>query len=165
MIKLESFGIVPFLNEKGTWKVLLILHREGNHWGFPKGKAHPGETALQAATRELLEETGLSVTEVLQEKPLIEQYQFRRKKDFIIKVVQYFPAFVTGELNIQQEEIRDAKWLPISQAMQQLTFREARHILQELLRCLNIIPNLDNNSTFERVKDPQLNDRKPHSID
>jgi 8-oxo-dGTP pyrophosphatase MutT (NUDIX family) len=138
MIKVESFGIVPFLNEKGTWKVLLILHREGNHWGFPKGKANPGETSLQAAKRELQEETGLLVEKVLRENPLIEQYQFRRKRDFIVKMVHYFPAFVSGELKIQPEEIRDAKWLTIPEAMQQLTFREARHILQEFIRYLNI---------------------------
>lgn len=138
MIKVESFGIVPFLNEGGTWKVLLILHREGNHWGFPKGKANPGETALESATRELKEETGLIVSTVLREQPMVEQYQFRRRKEFIVKTVQYFPAFVEGSLNLQEEEIRDAKWVGIPEALQQLTFREARHILQEFIRYLNI---------------------------
>ncbi len=138
MIKVESYGIVPFLNEKGTWKVLLILHREGNHWGFPKGKANPGEAPLEAATRELKEETGLTVIDILRQQPLSEQYQFRRKKQFIVKTVQYFPALVQGNLVLQEEEIREAKWFSIAQALQQLTFREARHILQEFLRCLNI---------------------------
>jgi bis(5'-nucleosidyl)-tetraphosphatase len=138
MIKVESFGIVPFLNEEGTWKVLLILHREGNHWGFPKGKANPGETPLESATRELKEETGLVVTTVLRKEPMIEQYQFRRKKQFTVKTVQYFPALVQGSLDLQEEEIREARWLTISEALQQLTFREARHILQEFLRYLNI---------------------------
>ncbi len=141
MIKVESFGIVPFLNDQGTWKVLLILHREGNHWGFPKGKANPGETALQSATRELAEETGLEVIDILREKPLIEQYQFRRRKEFIVKTVQYFPALVRGDLQIQQEEIREAKWLTIPEAMRQLTFKEARHILQEFVRYLAIQPS------------------------
>ncbi|MBS0603654.1 MAG: NUDIX domain-containing protein [Verrucomicrobia bacterium] len=138
MIKVESFGIVPFVNEKGTWKVLLILHREGNHWGFPKGKANPNETPLESATRELLEETGLKVASVLRKDPLTEQYQFRRKKQFIVKTVQYFPALVEGDLNLQEEEIREAKWVTISEALQQLTFREARHILQEFIRTLNL---------------------------
>ena len=138
MIKVESFGIVPFLNENGTWKVLLILHREGNHWGFPKGKANPGETPLAAASRELKEETGLSVLKVLREDPLTEQYQFRRKKQFIIKTVQYFPALVEGSLQLQVEEIREAKWLTFQEAMQQLTFREARHILQEFRKYTHV---------------------------
>lgn len=138
MIKVESFGIVPFMNENGVWKVLLILHREGNHWGFPKGKADPNEPPLEAATRELKEETGLNVVEVLRQNPLTEQYQFRCKGRFIIKAVQYFPARVEGNLQLQEEEIRDARWFSIPDAMQQLTFKEARHILQECSRHLNI---------------------------
>jgi 8-oxo-dGTP pyrophosphatase MutT (NUDIX family) len=138
MITVESFGIVPFVNENGTWKVLLILHRVGNHWGFPKGKANPGETALESASRELKEETGLIVSEVLLKTPMKEQYQFRRKKQAIVKIVHYFPALVDGNLNLQEEEIRDAKWMILSDALQQLTFREARHILQECVRHLHI---------------------------
>lgn len=137
MITVESFGIVPFVNDNGTWKVLLILHREGNHWGFPKGKANPKETSLESATRELKEETGLTVAKVLFEKPLKEQYQFRRKKQFILKIVHYFPALVEGALQLQEEEIRDAKWMTISDATAQLTFREARHVLQECARHLH----------------------------
>ena len=138
MIKVESFGIVPFINEKGTWKVLLILHREGNHWGFPKGKANPKESALQAAVRELQEETGLAIVKILRDEPLTEQYQFRHRKEIILKTVQYFPALVSGELSVQEEEIREAKWLTIPDAMHQLTFKEAKHILQEFLQYLNI---------------------------
>ncbi len=138
---MESFGIVPFLNEGGTWKVLLILHREGNHWGFPKGKANPNEAPLESATRELREETGLIVKQMLTDKPMIEQYQFRRKKQIVIKIVHYYAAFVEGALVLQQEEVRDAKWLTIPEALEQLSFKEARHILKEFLRHLNIQPS------------------------
>lgn len=41
-------------------RVLLLGHTTGQaHWDLPKGKADPGEPALQAAIRELGEETGL----------------------------------------------------------------------------------------------------------
>jgi 8-oxo-dGTP pyrophosphatase MutT (NUDIX family) len=136
MIIVESFGIVPLFNDCGVWKVLLILHRVGDHWGFPKGRALPAETALESATRELKEETGLVVTQVLLEEPMREQYQFRRKRQVTLKIVHYFPALVEGILQLQEEEIRDAKWLTIPDAMRQLTFKEARHILNECTRHL-----------------------------
>lgn len=138
MIKVESFGIVPFLKEQETWKVLLILHSQGNHWGFPKGKANPSESPLETAKRELKEETGLTVAKILLDQPMTEQYQFRRKKQFIVKSVQYFPAFVEGTLTLQEEELRDAQWMTIPDAMARLTFKEARHILWEFVRRLNI---------------------------
>jgi len=137
MLKVESFGVIPLVRAQGTWQVLLILHRKGNHWGFPKGKANPLENPLQTATRELLEETGLSIVNVFGQNPLIEQYQFRRKKQLIIKTVHYFPALVTGDLKLQEEEIRACKWVTIPEALQQLSFKEARHILQECLRMLD----------------------------
>jgi 8-oxo-dGTP pyrophosphatase MutT (NUDIX family) len=138
MTKVESFGIVPFLNDGGTWKVLLILHLEGNHWGFPKGRANPKEVPLEAAIRELKEETGLSVTKILLEEPLVEHYHYRCKRQMAVKSVWYYAALVDGILQLQEEEIRDAGWLTMSEALEKITFKEARYILQSFIRLLSI---------------------------
>jgi bis(5'-nucleosidyl)-tetraphosphatase len=138
MKKVESFGIVPVKREYEEWKVLLILHREGNHWGFPKGKANPGEVAEQTARRELKEETNLDVKEILCIEPLTEQYHFRRKHEQIAKSAYYFPAIVEGKLRCQEEEIRDARWCSFAEALQQLSFKQARHILCETMRLLHV---------------------------
>lgn len=136
MIKIESFGVIPLIQEEGEWKVLLILHKEGSHWSFPKGKADPGETAQASAIRELKEETGLDVVKFLTEKPYVEQYQFRSKFDTIQKTVHYFPAIVSGTLALQEEEIRDARWLPLSEAIDRLTFKEAKNICTLVIKRL-----------------------------
>lgn len=141
MKNVESFGIIPIKREGEDWKVLLILHREGNHWGFPKGKADPGEQPMETARRELKEETNLDVKEVIHGNPLDEQYQFRRKKEQISKLAHYFPAMVEGTLKCQEEEIRDARWFSFSDALQQLSFKQARHILRETMRILDINPS------------------------
>ena len=138
MIKVESCGVVPFVRENGQWKVLVILHREGNHWGFPKGRVDLPESPQETAKRELKEETGLDILELLTAEPITEQYQFRKKDHIVVKRVSYFPALVGGELKPQEEEIRDAKWLTIEAALQQLSYKEARHILREFVRILNI---------------------------
>ncbi len=133
MITIDSYGIIPLKQEKEHWKVLLILHREGNHWGFPKGRAEAGENSLEAATRELKEETGLDVTKVLTPDPLIEKYQFRRKQKHILKTVHYFAACVSGEMHLQEKEIRDAKWIDLTEAASHLTFKEAQNICQQVI--------------------------------
>ncbi|NPV92973.1 MAG: NUDIX domain-containing protein [Firmicutes bacterium] len=54
---------VIIINEKN--EILLGQRRSGlfaGHWGLPGGKVDLGETLLQAAERETLEETGLAVS-------------------------------------------------------------------------------------------------------
>jgi 8-oxo-dGTP pyrophosphatase MutT (NUDIX family) len=42
----------------------LLLYRRGNYWNFPKGHFMPGERSIDAALRELEEETGIKKTEL-----------------------------------------------------------------------------------------------------
>jgi 8-oxo-dGTP pyrophosphatase MutT (NUDIX family) len=53
-----SCGVV-ILDDRG--RVLLAHATETTHWDIPKGQGEPGETAQQAALRELVEETGLTL--------------------------------------------------------------------------------------------------------
>jgi 8-oxo-dGTP pyrophosphatase MutT (NUDIX family) len=49
------------IKKRGT---ILLCHVTGTqHWDIPKGLLDPGETALEAAVRELREETGLKFSE------------------------------------------------------------------------------------------------------
>jgi 8-oxo-dGTP pyrophosphatase MutT (NUDIX family) len=127
----ESYGVLPFRKERGKWRVLLILHLHGNHWGFPKGKSDEGENPQESATRELLEETGLSVSSFLTKKPLEEHYEFSRKGARVAKTVHYFPALVEGSLALQTNEVRAAKWATLEEALEQLTFDEAKKLCKE----------------------------------
>lgn len=53
-----SAGIVPVRQFADGPRYLVL--RAFNYWDFPKGVVEPGEEPLQAAQRELLEETNLS---------------------------------------------------------------------------------------------------------
>lgn len=57
-IQRRSFGIIPIAFADGRAPEFLIL-RAYDKWDFPKGGAEPGETPLEAARRELAEETGI----------------------------------------------------------------------------------------------------------
>ena len=131
-----AYGIIPLRQESSEWQVLLVLHREGNHWAFPKGKGNPGENSLDAAKRELKEETGLAILELLRTDPFVDRYQFQRAGSPVSKNVHYFPAIVTGTLKLQVEEIADAKWVSLKEADTVLTFQEAKNICRSIIELL-----------------------------
>lgn len=133
----KSFGIIPLRYFEDQWEIFLVLHKQSNHWGFPKGKPQQNELPLESAKRELKEETGLKVERLLSEEPISEEYVFVRGGRKIVKQVEYFPAIVSGAFLLQPEEIREGKWIQLNQAYFQLTFEEAKKI------CLTIEAFLD----------------------
>lgn len=128
----EAFGIVPILKEAETYHYLLIQHHAG-HWGFPKGHADAGETALEAACREFREETGITEFEVFGEVTFSEKYAFSRSGQRYDKTVVYYLANVqSSAVSCQAEEIQAYAWLEFDAAIVRLTFEGARRVLREV---------------------------------
>lgn len=69
----DAVVIVPFHQQKNK----LVIIKEfrvplaGFQYGFPAGLVDPGESIVQAGRRELYEETGLSVVDVIKQSPAI----------------------------------------------------------------------------------------------
>jgi 8-oxo-dGTP pyrophosphatase MutT (NUDIX family) len=60
MDRVEQAGAIPFTVVDGTPRVLLVTAKHSpTDWIFPKGHIEAGETAEQAAVRELSEEAGV----------------------------------------------------------------------------------------------------------
>ncbi len=57
-IRTMSAGVVVVRQEDDSWRLLLL--RAFQYWDSPKGRVEDGETPLQAAIREVEEETGLT---------------------------------------------------------------------------------------------------------
>lgn len=138
MKKENSFGIIPLRIHQQHWQVLLIQHHAG-HWAFPKGHAEPGETSIQAAERELQEETGLTIQRFLSPNPLVENYSFIVRGQQVSKTVQYFLALVEGKEVIQECEIKTSQWLSLSESVEGVTFKECKQICLQVIEFLKII--------------------------
>lgn len=132
LAKDEAFGIVPILPKKEQFLFLLIQHNAG-HWGFPKGHADPGESAVEAACREFREETGIAEYQLLEEISFSEHYTFMRHGQKYQKTVIYFPALVRSEtVTFQPEEIQAYRWADYDTAIARLTFDGSKRVLTDV---------------------------------
>lgn len=133
----EAFGIVPIFQANNSYQFLLIQHHAG-HWGFPKGHADSGETALQAACREFVEETGIAQYAVMDDVSFTEQYGYTRDGKWFDKTVVYYPAQVESQVvSCQPEEIRAYAWLEYEAAIARLSFEGAKRVLTEVQHYLS----------------------------
>lgn len=78
-------------------------------WAFPGGKVHVGESAAQAALRELHEESGLSATI----GPLIGLYDIIQPT-YHFAIACYFASEPRGELQAGTDAA-DARWVHINE--------------------------------------------------
>jgi 8-oxo-dGTP pyrophosphatase MutT (NUDIX family) len=94
---------------------------------LPKGHPDGEESAEEAATREVREETGV-VAELLE--PLGEVgYWYQRKARSIHKQVRFFLfRYVSGSTEDHDEEIEEARWVPLADAAEKLTYEGEREM-------------------------------------
>ena len=132
MRKESSYGFVPLKKENGKWYVLLV-HRQEGFWEFPKGHPDKGETPLEAAKREMEEETGMQLERLVIDEPLSINYWFTWQGEKIDKTVYYFVGTVSGEPRPQLEEMQDVRWVLLEQASELLTHENNKRIVHRTL--------------------------------
>ncbi len=100
-------GIVK--NENG--KTLIIFRRE--FWDLPKGKVEKGEKIINAAQREVEEETGVTI-DSLQEEAVITYHCYRLKGNDCIKETHWYHMQARpGQADLTpqaEEDIEQALW-------------------------------------------------------
>jgi 8-oxo-dGTP pyrophosphatase MutT (NUDIX family) len=123
-----SAGGVVVRGGHGGGEVLLITV-SGGRWQLPKGRLEEGETAEQAAVREVAEETGVRGT-VRAPLPAIE-YWFARPDRRIHKRVDYFLLDYLGGStdDYDPHEVDGAAWMPWDEALGRLTFDNERRVV------------------------------------
>lgn len=122
----KSAGAVVFF--RGDQVKYLLIH--STYWEFPKGLVEPDEEEVEAALREVREETGRIVTLVDGFREDID-YFYRRPGYLVKKQVVYFLGEASGQDIKLSWEHREAKWLPFATAMQELKYDNAREVLKK----------------------------------
>jgi len=126
----RAAGAVLFREMDGRRLYLLLRHEQGGHWGFAKGRIEPGEGELEAAMREIREETGIVDVGLVADVSIESHYPVRRGGRPLRKTVTYFAARVRGDAIRLSHEHTDGRWLAPSEALQILTHAESRRVLE-----------------------------------
>jgi len=99
---------------------------------LPKGHLDGEETDEQAAAREVREEGGVEAELI---EPLGDvRYHYRRDGRLIAKRVRFFLfEFRSGSIADHDHEIEDARWVPLEQAVAELTYPGERDMVRRVL--------------------------------
>jgi len=95
---------------------------------LPKGHMDPGETPVQAAQREVREETGILAEPV---RELGEtRYWYRRGGRTIGKAVSFFLfEHVGGDIADHDDEVEEVRWIGLQQAESELSHAAEREMV------------------------------------
>ena len=129
MLNEKSCGAVVY-NKTPETKYLLLQYEAG-HWDFVKGNVEQGETEKQTTVRELGEETGITDAKFIEGFRQKIGYYYKRQGSTVYKEVVFFlMESPSPKVTLSFEHIGYA-WLTYKEAMEKLTFKNARDVLQK----------------------------------
>jgi len=106
-------------------QILLVQRPRYEDWSLPKGKLDRGETPLQAAIREVREETGYRV------KTMGFAGAFGYEVKGVPKVVLYWmmKPLKQGPI-LDPNEVSEMRWVPVRTAMRLMTYEMERDLVK-----------------------------------
>lgn len=111
--------------------LLAVVHRpKYDDWSFPKGKIDPGENSVEAAVREVAEETGFDARLGRYLSKVTYPIPGHQKT----KKVDYWAAEAGDGKFEPNSEVDQLRWLTPAQAAEELSYPMDRKILRRFLR-------------------------------
>ena len=130
-----SAGIILFNDNKS--RQFLLLNYPSRHWDFVKGKMENGETTHETALRETKEETGITDVEFLDDfEEEIEYYFHAENQDIHKKVIFFLGKTKTLDIILSHEHL-DFIWLNYDNALNKITYNNAKNLLRKSKEFLN----------------------------
>jgi 8-oxo-dGTP pyrophosphatase MutT (NUDIX family) len=135
VIREFSAGGVCVRRMRGRAYVAAVRVKRGTVLALPKGHVDPGESAAEAARREVREEAGVSGE--LVEKLGDVKYWYSRDGDRVMKVVTFFLfRYRSGSVADHDHEVDSAEWVPLDDAPRLLAYRGEKQMAEAALSSL-----------------------------
>ncbi|MGH7826509.1 MAG: NUDIX hydrolase [Candidatus Binatia bacterium] len=137
-IREVSAGGVIYRRHQGAIEVGLIHVR--TRWGLPKGHVESGETFGQTAVREVREETGLEGKVSAKLGEIRYSYRGKAADGEPIRINKrvhfYLLRYLRGDPRDHDQEVDEALWIPIQEAIERLRFPSERKMVRRALAVL-----------------------------
>lgn len=116
-------------------EILMVRDRFGR-WSFPKGIIDRGETAAEAAQREVMEECGVTGV-VVERLGNVSYYYTNPDGDRVKKQVTYFlMRHAAGEATPQEGEIDDVAWVPVDEVAARSAYPSQRELVERAVAAI-----------------------------
>jgi 8-oxo-dGTP pyrophosphatase MutT (NUDIX family) len=123
---LQAGAIAFKIADDNAIRILIVRAKKTPaDWIFPKGHIEEGETAEDAARRELEEEAGVSGESL----GLVGSLDFQSGKEMV--TCEYY--LVRFDHDVPRKEKREIRWCEYDEALTLLTHREAAELLKKAL--------------------------------
>jgi 8-oxo-dGTP pyrophosphatase MutT (NUDIX family) len=134
MIREFSAGGVVIRHFRGRPFVVVVQVRD-QILALPKGHPEPGESAVEAARREVREETGLEAEPVRKLDDI--RYWYSRDGERVMKIVSFFLfRYRSGRVADHDDEAEAAEWIPLEEAPDRLAYPSERQVAASALLAL-----------------------------
>lgn len=125
-------GVV--VNKKGN---ILVVNQHGTSWSLPKGHIDPGEEMIEAAIREIYEESGIKELDLIKELGNYQRYRIglyaEEDKSELKDIFMFLFRTTQDELNPVDPENPEAKWVEKEQVINLLTHEKDKKFFSDIL--------------------------------
>jgi 8-oxo-dGTP diphosphatase len=126
-------GVAVRINDDRP-EIAVIRTAEGGRWQLPKGIVDPGESAEQAAVREVREEAGIDC-EIAEPLDTIEYWFVASydgpKKRYHKTVSFYLMNYISGDVADHDHEVTEARWVGFDEALSMLSFQNEKAVVEK----------------------------------
>ena len=117
--------------------LVLVVNQNHNSWSLPKGHIDEGEEKLEAAIREIYEESGIRKIQLIKELPTYERYKISLdggddKSE--LKIIYMF-LFITDEIDLKpiDPDNPEARWVDKTKVAELLTHKKDKEFFLSIV--------------------------------
>jgi len=127
-----SSGGVIFRPDNNDADVVLVSVKGGTVWCLPKGLIDRGEKPEETAVREVREETGINGKIIEKIGDTSYWYYLKEENARCRKTVHfYLMEYQSGNTKDHDDEVNEAMWFPIDDALKKISYKGDREILEK----------------------------------